>query len=190
MFKIVCVTNRAMCGDFISRIGELYKNKITVILREKDLSEYEYEKLAREVMRVCPDVILHSYTGTAKKIGVKRIHLPLNMMNEDIKNDFDTVGVSVHSPWEAILAEKMGASYVTAGHIFVTDCKKGLAPRGMDFLKSVKDAVNIPVYAIGGISPENIGLIQKRGGDGACIMSGFMQCENVGKYLKKCVNLY
>ena len=40
-------------------------------------------------------------------------------------------------------AERLGATYVTAGHIFTTDCKKGLPPRGLDFLKNVCDAVTI-----------------------------------------------
>ena len=185
MFKIICVTSMGMCDDFLERIGELYKNGVTVILREKDLSESEYEKLAQRVIEVCPDVILHSYTDVAKRLGIKKIHLPLHMMNESIKSDFETVGVSVHSAQEAIMAEKMGADYVTAGHIFATDCKKGLAPRGLEFLKSVVDAVNIPVYGIGGISPDNIAEIKTAGADGGCIMSGFMRCDDVGEYTSR-----
>ena len=80
---------------------------------------------------------------------------------------------------EAVLAEKMGATYVTAGHIFATDCKKGLEPRGIEFLKNAVSSVDIDVYGIGGISPENIGKIQNTGAKGACIMSGFMKCDNV-----------
>lgn len=34
-----------------------------------------------------------------------------------------------------------------------------------------------------GISPENIGKIQNTGAKGACIMSGFMKCDDVKKYL-------
>lgn len=187
MFKIICVTSRGMCDNFIERVGELYKNGITVILREKDLSESEYEKLAQRVIEVCPDVILHSYIEAAKHLGVNRIHLPLHMMNKNVKNDFETVGVSVHSAEEAAAAEKMGADYVTAGHIFVTDCKRGLAPRGLEFLKSVVDSVSIPVYGIGGISPDNIAEIKASGADGGCIMSGFMKCENIEKYLEKLI---
>lgn len=190
MFKIICVTNRGMCGDFISRIGELYRNGIQVILREKDLSEQDYKSLAKKVLTVCPDVILHSFTDVAKKMGVRRIHLPLHMMNENMKNDFDVIGVSIHSPEEALRAEKLGATYLTAGHIFDTDCKKGLAPRGPDFLKSVKNTVKIPVYAIGGISPENIGMVQEAGADGACIMSGFMKVKNIEKYLSEIRKMY
>lgn len=185
MFNIVCVTHRKLCDNFFERVGELYKNNIPVILREKDLSESEYEELAKKVIEICPNVILHSYINIAEKLGVKRIHLPLHLMNENVSEKFETVGVSVHSADEAILAEKMGVTYVTAGHIFVTDCKKGLEPRGTDFLKKAVSSVNIPVYGIGGISPDNIGKIQSTGAKGGCIMSGFMKCDDVKKYLDK-----
>ena len=62
-------------------------------------------------------------------------------------------------------AERLGATYVTAGHIFTTDCKKGLPPRGLDFLKNVCDAVTIPVYGIGGIKfdPQPMEQPEKQG---------------------------
>ena len=68
----------------------------------------------------------------------------------------------------------LGASYVTGGHIFATDCKKGVPPRGLDFLKAVCSSVNIPVYAIGGINGDNINSVLNAGASGACIMSGLM----------------
>lgn len=169
-----------MCGDFLSRIDELNKIGIDVILREKDLSESEYEALAKQVIEVCPNVILHTYTDTAKRLGIKKVHVPFSAFKRNM--DFEAVGVSVHSADEAKAAEKMGASYVTAGHIFATDCKRGLAPRGTDFLREVVKSVSIPVYAIGGITPDNIGMIQETGAGGACVMSGFMKCENVKGY--------
>ena len=46
--------------------------------------------------------------------------------------------------------------YLTAGRVFVTDCKKGLAPRGFDFLHEVCSSVKIPVYAIGGIREKKL----------------------------------
>ena len=183
MFNIVCVTHRKLCDNFLERVWELYENNVPVILREKDLLESEYEELAKKVIEICPNVILHSYINVAKNLGVKKIHLPLRLMNENAEKEFETVGVSVHSADEAVLAEKMGATYVTAGHIFATDCKKGLEPRGIEFLKNAVSSVDIDVYGIGGISPENIGKIQNTGAKGACIMSGFMKCDNVKKYL-------
>lgn len=184
MFKIICVTNRKLClGDFLSRVGELYKEGVTVILREKDLNESEYAALAEQVIKVCPDVILHTYTEAAKRLNADKIHLPYSMLKANM--GFKITGASVHSAEEAEKAEQLGADYVTAGHIFQTDCKKGLAPRGTEFLKNTVNKVTIPVYAIGGITPDNIAEIKETGAAGACIMSGFMQCENVGKYMEK-----
>lgn len=184
MFKIICVTNRKMCGDFLRRTETIYKNGVEIILREKDLPEKEYSGLAQRVAEICPDVTLHTYTDTAKRLGINKIHLPFHMLDEKGRG-FQTVGVSVHSAGEAILAEQMGADYVIAGHIFETDCKKGLKPHGIEFLRGVVGAVHIPVYAIGGITNENIPAVKKAGAQGACIMSGFMLCENVGKYVEK-----
>ena len=52
---------------------------------EREKIESEYEELAKKVIEICPNVILHSYINVAKKIGVKRIHLPLRLMNENVR---------------------------------------------------------------------------------------------------------
>ena len=83
--------------------------------------------------------------------------------------------VSVHTVEEAINAERLGADGLIAGHIFVTDCKKGLAPRGLDFLKEVCDAVSIPVFAIGGIDDSNSDIVRLAGAQGECRMSWYMR---------------
>lgn len=64
--------------------------------------------------------------------------------------DFESVSTSIHKPEEAVKAQQLGADFMFAGHVFVTDCKKGLPPRGLDFLRNVVQAVDIPVYGIGG----------------------------------------
>ena len=66
----------------------------------------------------------------------------------------------------------------------MTDCKKGLAPRGLEFLRKVCESVSVPVYAIGGICNANIDLVRKAGAAGACVMSGLMRCEDVKETMK------
>ena len=90
-------------------------------------------------------------------------------------SDFEAVSTSIHKPEEAIKAQKLGVDFVFAGHVFVTDCKKGLPPRGLEFLTDVVNAVKIPVYGIGGINEENITKIMECGAAGGCMMSGFMK---------------
>lgn len=143
------------------------------------MSEVNYTRLAEAVLEQCRrfgiDCILHSFPEAAKTLGVKKIHLPMHMLTEELCREFEVVGSSVHSTEEAVKAEKLGVSYVTAGHIFATDCKKGLPPRGLDFLREICTAVDIPVYAIGGINEDNISSVLSAGASGACIMSGMMK---------------
>lgn len=160
-------------------------------MREKDLSEEEYQALAEKILTICQkqkmQCILHTHTKVARKLAYNAIHLPMPILRtlpKEERDAFQILGASCHSLEEAVEAEKLGCTYITAGHIYETDCKKGLPGRGIGFLKKICETVSIPVYAIGGINPENICEVKKAGAAGGCIMSGWMQCEDVREYLK------
>ena len=53
--------------------------------------------------------------------------------------------------------------------------EKGLPGRGLDFLGEVCRAVDIPVYAIGGMNEKNAELAVNAGAEGICIMSSAMR---------------
>jgi len=101
----------------------------------------------------------------------------LRKFKKEIK-EFEEIGASVHSVNEAKEAEKLGATYLIAGHIFLTDCKKGVPPKGLSFLKEVCDSVKIPVFAIGGITKEQLENVLNTGAKGVCVMSEAMTCLN------------
>ena len=194
MCEVLCVTNRRLCSqDFLSRIESIAAAQPEgIILREKDLSADEYRSMAEAVLRICgrygTPCILHSFADIARELGVTALHLPLHLLRElppDKRSGFTTLGVSCHSAAEAVEAEALGCTYVTAGHIFDTDCKKGLAGRGLDFLKQVCQSVDLPVYAIGGISAENAGQVLSAGAKGVCVMSNVMTCNDPREYLAK-----
>lgn len=187
--KIIAVTNRKLCTrPFLEQIRRVAAERpYALILREKDLPEAEYEELAGKVIEICREeeitCILHTYADAAKRLGCKNIHMPLGLLKKRVEEEpefiksygFEQVGASTHSLEDARLAESLGASYVTAGHIFVTDCKKGLEPRGLEFLEKVCKGVKIPVFAIGGIHPFNQAEPLKAGAAGVCMMSEFMK---------------
>ena len=188
MSDLICITNRKLCSnnfsDQIEMIASAHPKAI--VLREKDLSEKEYEQLARQVMQICQkhgtQCILHSFSNVAIALGAEAVHMPLPLlqkMTPQEKSHFQIIGASCHSSEEAKEAQDLGCTYITAGHIFLTDCKKGLPGRGLPFLEEICKAVRIPVYAIGGISSQNIESVRKTGAAGACIMSGFMRCKTV-----------
>ena len=183
MFELVCVTHRGLCTDDLPRrVGQLCRGGISrVILREKDLTEEEYEALARQVLTAGGDkVVLHHFPNVCARLGVPRLHLSLGELEAcpQLRDRVELLGVSIHAPEEAVRAQALGADYVTAGHVFDTDCKKGLPGRGLDFLRAVCGSVDIPVYAIGGIGPDNLADVARTGAAGACLMSGLMTCPH------------
>ena len=193
MYKILAITNRHLCNnDFLEQIQDICSlnekktviKSVSIVLREKDLSENDYKDLAAKVIKICEknntECILHTYYKVAKELNCKKIHLPLHVLKSkpDVCKEFNEVGVSIHSVSEAIEAANLGATYITAGHIFATVCKKDIPPRGLSFLSSVCSSVNIPVYAIGGISLENAEKAINASADGICIMSGLMTYKN------------
>jgi thiamine-phosphate pyrophosphorylase len=182
MLKIIAVTNRKLCHgggqNFLSQIKGIALSGVdAVILREKDLPPDEYAALARSVSAICVnhgvDFIPHTFVAAVE--GAKGIHLPWAAFKGAPRLPPGLAfGVSVHSPQEAAEAEREGAAWVIAGHVFATDCKKGLEARGLEFLSAASGAVKIPVYGIGGISEYNIAAVSKTGAKGVCLMSSIM----------------
>lgn len=185
MSMLFVITSSKSCKeDFLTRIKRIASaNPDRIILREKHLSQDDLLKLAIKCKEICDKYSVafsvNSSIEVARKVNAD-IHLPYKLFvenNENIK-DFSTIGVSVHSISEAETAEMLGASYLIAGHIFATDCKKGLKPRGLEYLSDISKAVKIPVLGIGGISLERLSSVLQTGAAGACVMSHFMNCDN------------
>ena len=109
------------------------------------------------------------------KMGAE-VHVagPMTLLPHDIAS----LGVTVHKRVEeAIEAQALGATVLIAGHIYTTQCKAGLAPRGLGFLQAVCSAVSLLVYAIGGIGFDAAqhAELQANGARGACVMSAYMR---------------
>jgi thiamine-phosphate pyrophosphorylase len=187
MSDVICITNRMLTGDnFLLQIEKIAAaGPRAIIVREKDLSEHAYERMAALVLNICRkhDVrcILHTFAQVSITLQADGIHLPLHelkRLNGEDRKKLNIIGTSVHSICEAVEAQDLGVNYIIAGHIFETNCKRELPPRGLGFLKEVCNSVTVPVYAIGGISRNNAPECIKSGASGVCIMSALMECED------------
>ena len=199
--KLNIISNRKLCENEnlekqIQKIFSAYEKKIilknfeivALTLREKDLDKNEYLKLIEKVYPICQkykiNLILHQNydLNLDDKYNIEGIHLSYSIfksLNENIKAElikkYKRIGVSVHSLNEAKEVESLGASYVVAGHIFETDCKKGLEPRGLKFIKDLSSALSIPIFAIGGIDEKNSLSVINNGAFSICMMSTLMK---------------
>ena len=199
--KLNIISNRKLCENEnlekqIQKIFSAYEKKIilknfeivALTLREKDLNKNEYLKLIEKIYPICQkykiNLILHQNydLNLDEKYKIEGIHLSYSIfksLNQNIKAElikkYKRIGVSVHSLNEAKEVESLGASYVVAGHIFETDCKKGLEPRGLKFIEDLSSTLTIPIFAIGGIDEKNSLFVINSGAFGLCMMSTLMK---------------
>lgn len=186
---LIAVTDSATCPrplpEQIERLAKLTELRPqAVILRAKSLDKAAYRTLALQAQQSCEaagiPLILHSDCQLAHELGISKLHLPLALLRQlpaCERTHFTWLSTSVHSVGEAQEAQALGATVLIAGHIYTTQCKAGLAPRGLGFLQAVCSAVSLPVYAIGGIGFDAAqhAELQANGARGACVMSAYMR---------------
>ena len=199
--KLLIISNRKLCKNEnlekqLEKIFIDYEEKTKfkefqiegVILREKDLLEIDYLKLLKNVEKVVEKnnrkKIIHKNYDILKEKNKNVVGLHLSFETflnldenkiENLRQIYGKIGVTVHTLEEAKKSQDMGANYIIVGHIFNTDCKKGLKPKGLDFLKEIAKEIKIEVFAIGGIDFNNYSEVIKTGVTGVCMMSGLMK---------------
>ncbi|AXP09513.1 thiamine phosphate synthase [Campylobacter hepaticus] len=192
--KIIAISDRKCVQiDFLKYMEKLAKAKIdAIVLREKDLSEFEYYDLAKEVLAICAKhkitCFLHFFDRVCLKLGHRYFHAPLVLLRKEPKlaRYFHVLGTSVHSKEELLEAINYKVNYAFVGHIFTSSCKKDLNPKGIDFLKSLLDFSPIPLYAIGGINIRNIEQFKSLNVAGVCMREILIQEKDLKKYLIAC----
>ncbi|WP_077618141.1 thiamine phosphate synthase [Bacillus sinesaloumensis] len=95
------------------------------------------------------------------------------------------VGCSVHSFEKAKEVEADGADYIIYGHCFETTSKQGLPPHGTGPIEHMKKELTIPVYAIGGITLDNLPTIKAVAADGVALMSSIFSTDQPYSITKK-----
>ncbi|WP_235959859.1 thiamine phosphate synthase [Paenibacillus silvestris] len=125
---------------------------------------------------------INGYSWMAEAAGLGGLHLPESSLElPTIRESYQSVhrtGVSVHSVEEAVKREREGADYVLYGHIFATNSKFGVQPRGLEQLRKVAEQVTIPVIAIGGITPARVRSVLAAGASGIAVMSGIWEAAD------------
>lgn len=186
----IVITNRSLVqGDFLEQLKKVARlHPYAMILREKDLSDEEYEQLAERVLAVCEaeqvQLFIHSRIEIAKRTGCQCIHMTIPGIQDlsdgelrELQEYFTQISISCHSLEDMQYAVQRGATQIVLGTIFETECKKGLKGRGVAFVEEICRQCPLPVYAIGGINAERLSQVMEAGAAGGCMMSGFMRIE-------------
>jgi thiamine-phosphate pyrophosphorylase len=104
------------------------------------------------------------------------------------------IGISTHSLQQARAASKLPVDYIAIGPVFATATKSGNPPLGTAALSAVRDAVDMPLVAIGGITLENVVQVWSAGVESAAVISDIMGSGDIAArtaaYLRLWSDLY
>lgn len=161
--------------------------------KQKTRQELYYEALNLRELTADFDAkfIVNDYADIALAVDADGVHLgqddlPVTEARR-ILGAGKIIGVSTHSLKEALSADEEGADYIGFGPVFHTKTKDAGPPKGIDMLREIKQAVNIPVVAIGGINKGNLLSVFQTGADGAAVASAILKGdieENVRGFMK------
>jgi thiamine-phosphate pyrophosphorylase len=193
--RVVAITSRFLFPTeeaFWNQVERIaYAGVDAFILREKDLSQENYQSYAKRFIGLCElggtTPVIHSHLRVALEMRQRCIQMPLPLLEKAVDNHafklkadvMPYVGTSVHSREDAERTKDLPVSWLIASNIFPTDCKKGLPGRGLKFIWEMKEVrPDLPLIALGGIDEYNAGLALDAGADGVALMSGFMRSDN------------
>ncbi|MDC3413492.1 thiazole tautomerase TenI [Aquibacillus sp. 3ASR75-11] len=164
--------------------GRIHPYVDAIHIREKTKTAKEIYELAALLLKhqVPPTkVFINDRVDIAYVLKTGGVHLAYHSLPPDVvKRKFPSlkVGCSVHSINEAQKAQEQGSNYVFFGHVFPTQSKPDIVPRGLEQLALTCSSVSIPVLAIGGIKPANVREAIEKGAAGVAVMSGVLDAED------------
>ena len=190
--KIYLVTDEKACleKDFYVCIEEAIKGGVKIVqLREKNISTKDFYEKALKVKEICKNYgvlfIINDRLDIAQAVEADGVHLgqsdiPIEKAREILKDKF-LIGATARKIEEAKKAELLGADYIGSGAIFGTSTKDNAKKLEMEVLKKIVSSVKIPVFAIGGININNVGILQNIGLQGICSVSGILSEKDCKK---------
>jgi len=156
-------------------------------LRDKHRSKREIMNVAVELRQLCSclDVlfIVNDHLDIALVSDADGLHLgqsdlPIAAARRLLPID-RILGCSTSTVEEALQAQTDGADYIAVGSIYPTPSKADSKVVGLDTLRRVKQAVSIPIVAIGGINEENAAEVIEAGADSIAAISAVLGTEDV-----------
>ena len=146
-----------------------------------------------ESARHPPAIFVHNFTDFALRARERNLWLPLEVLRsfsaahgaEFLRANFKKLVASCHGEAEAREALELGASAICLSHIFETDCKAGLAPKGLNLIRAVRGFYGGEIYALGGITPRNFASVLRAGADRIAVMSSAMAARDASDFIRK-----
>lgn len=165
---------------FLSRLDKaLAAGARRIQLRARALAPVELAILARDAQVRCramgAQLLLNGEPGLAADLGLG-LHLRASqLMSLDARPTLaqgQPVAASCHDGDELAQAERLGLDFVVLGPVRATESHPGATPLGWDRFAELREAVSLPIYALGGMKPADVAVARRHGGQGVAGIRG------------------
>ncbi len=186
-------------NDLLDKTKKILDVGISLFQFRDKNSKYEIKKsTALKLQTLCKKYntlfIINDDVVLAKEISADGVHLGRNDMDINMARKIlgdKIIGFSCYNNLEdAITAEIMGADYIALGSFFNSPTKPEARKIAIDLLPIAKSKLNIPVVAIGGITPENGKQLVDNKVDFLAIISGIYASTDIINSVKAYKNLF
>lgn len=185
---------------FADTVEEAIRGGASVVqLREKDTREDEVIEIGKTLLGLTRKygvpLIINDSAELARVIGADGVHLgeddPMVAHAREVLGRDKIIGVSCYGKIErGINAERDGADYVAFGTPFFTPTKPERTPTSFDVLKEAVSRIkSIPIFAIGGITPENAESVLETGVDGIAVITAVFGSGDPGKAAREIASI-
>ncbi len=184
-YGVYLVTDSGLSGDRSTPdiVESAIRGGVDIVqLREKGTTarkRYELGIELRELTRGADvPLVVNDRIDLAAAIDADGVHLgdddlPVSAARDQLGEDA-IVGRSVSTPEAARRAEEAGADYLGVGAVYGTTSKETDPEQsniGLDRIRAVREATDLPFVGIGGVTPETAGAVVKAGADGVAVIS-------------------
>lgn len=177
---IYALSNIAELGEeaFLSGLAaQLDKGLRLIQLREKQLAGMEFERMARRVIVLAhahnAKVVVNGDAQFALTPGADGMHMAsAALMACAERPRVELCGASCHNAVELARAVDLGLDYVLLGPVLPTLSHPGAATLGWEAFAALISECPLPVYALGGMTPDCLGVARSHGAHGIAMLRG------------------
>ncbi|SMF96428.1 8-oxo-dGTP diphosphatase [Methylomagnum ishizawai] len=166
-----------------TRLDRLVATGISMIqLRAKGLEARDFAALVDYTVPLCRRsgirLLLNAAPELARNSGADGVHLTAARLLALDARPLDApfwVAASCHNAAELRHAERVGVDFAVLSPVRPTASHPGAEPLGWDVFADWVDRVALPVYALGGLLPADVGEAKRRGAQGIAGIRGFLE---------------
>lgn len=185
----LCTDRDLMSTDTIEEaVEQAVKGGCTVVqLREKDCSSLEFYETALRVKKITDEykipLIINDRVDIALAVNADGVHvgqddLPAASVRRILGGD-KVIGVSAGSVREAVKAREDGADYLGVGAMHATSTKTDADVTTVEELKKIREMVDLPIVAIGGMNRQTLPELKGTGVDGIAVVSAVIAADDI-----------